>query len=109
MSNLRLTLLGVERTLDTLTKDAITANGPGRGGLRYLELTASQRATLDRLPSKFRWVGRVAGDPVLRAPRSGLLVLLSRDGRLVLRRHSERSVNLKKRTRPAVRAQGGDP
>jgi hypothetical protein len=85
-----LTPSGVKRTLDGLTKDAIMANRRGTDGLRYQELTALQRATLDRLPSDFRRVGRVAGDPVLLAPRSGRLVLLSRDGRLVLRRHPGR-------------------
>jgi hypothetical protein len=81
------------------------ANSRGSGGLRYQELTASQRATLDRLPSDFRCVEEVAGDPVLLAPRSGLLVLLSRDGRLVLRRgHPGRSINDRKPTPPAVNA-----
>jgi hypothetical protein len=102
--NRRLTLKGVKRTLDTLTNDAITANRPGRGGLGCQDLTSPQRATLDRLPSNFRCVGQVAGGLVLLAPRSRLLLLLSRDGRLVLRRHPKRPVNGRRPTRPSGNA-----
>jgi hypothetical protein len=77
------------------------ANGPGSGGVRYQDLTAPQRATLDRLPSDFRCIGRVAGGVALLAPRSRLLLLLSRDGRLMLRRYPKRPGDGRRPTPPS--------